>query len=94
MLKKTQDANIELVVAISHLFKHISSDNDVSLKLSLFPQSVVISNLPYTTDLTFVLNDRVIEIEHNTTTTCIDQKCFRLNNLPDVEDYIIKVFGL
>lgn len=93
MLKKTQDTNIELVVAISHLFKHISSDNDVSLKLSLFPQSVVISNLPYTTDLTFVLNGRTIEIEHNTANG-LDRKCFRLNNLPDVEDYIIKVFGL
>lgn len=103
-MNKIKHSAINTIAALNHLFTHLDSSAEINLTMRLEHYNVVLVDTPKKNSIifntcaqkgitanTFSYTDGD-EIEEEC--TYVEMKKFNLNNMPEIEDYIIKVFGL
>lgn len=104
-MNKIKHSAINTIAALNHLFTHLDSTVDINLIMRLDDHNVIIVDQPKKNSIIFSTDAKkgitanafsyaigIDEIEEEC--KYVEMKKFNLNNMPEIEDYIIKVFSL
>lgn len=100
MIAKTYDNVIDMITAVAHLFKHVTSERKVSLDMKLDSDTLIIQDLRTKTELRFThafstTTARKYLIDQTDGKHVLaEERLLSLGDLPTIEDYIIATFSL
>lgn len=103
-MNKIKHSAFNTIAALNHLFTHLQSEKEINLTMRLENYNVTLVDTPKTHGIYFnTCAEKGITAntfsytngdEMDEECTYVEMKKFNLNNMPEIEDYIIKVFGL